>query len=120
MADYVIDSSSVLAFAFGEPGAEVVVGIAADDDNHLLISSVNMAEVLVKMIDKGIPRHDYEIRDAAGKAIGKVTSGTMSPVLGIGIGLGYVTTGHSAPGSEIFIVVRNNNLKALVHKLPLL
>ena len=55
MAEYVIDSSSVLAFAFGEPGADIVVGIAADDDNHLLISSVNMAEILAKMIDKGIP-----------------------------------------------------------------
>lgn len=55
MPDYVIDSSSVLAFAFGEPGAECVAGIAADDDNHLAISSVNMAEVLAKMIDKGIP-----------------------------------------------------------------
>jgi PIN domain nuclease of toxin-antitoxin system len=55
LADYVIDSSSVLAFAFAEPGAEIVVGIAADDDNRLSISSVNMAEVLTKMIDKGMP-----------------------------------------------------------------
>jgi PIN domain nuclease of toxin-antitoxin system len=55
VADYAIDSSSVLVFAFGEPGAEMVVGIAADDRNHLFISSVNMAEVLAKMIDKGIP-----------------------------------------------------------------
>jgi aminomethyltransferase len=72
-----------------------------------------------KMIDKGIPRHDYIIRNAAGAAIGKVTSGTMSPVLGIGIGLGYVETNSSAPGSEIFIEVRGKNLKAEVSKLPL-
>jgi aminomethyltransferase len=73
-----------------------------------------------KMVDKGIPRHDYPINDSTGKAIGKVTSGTMSPVLGIGIGLGYVTTPYAQPGSEIFIEVRGKNLKAQVHKLPLI
>jgi aminomethyltransferase len=73
-----------------------------------------------KMIDKGIPRHDYEIRDAGGSVIGKVTSGTISPVLGIGIGLGYVTTENATPGKEIFISVRNKNLKAEISKLPLI
>jgi aminomethyltransferase len=72
-----------------------------------------------KMIDKGIPRHDYAIKDAAGNVIGKVTSGTMSPMLGIGVGLGYVTTANSTPGSEIFIDVRGKGLKAEVNKLPL-
>lgn len=71
-----------------------------------------------KMIDKGIPRHDYLIKDAAGNTIGKVTSGTMSPMLGIGIGLGYVTTELSSPGSEIFIDVRGRALKAEVCKTP--
>lgn len=71
-----------------------------------------------KMVDKGIPRHDYLIKDATGNTIGKVTSGTMSPVLGIGIGLGYVTTELSSPGSEIFIDVRARSLKAEVSKLP--
>jgi aminomethyltransferase len=73
-----------------------------------------------KMIDKGIPRHDYEIKDASGKVIGKVTSGTMSPVLGIGIGLGYVSTENAVVGQEIFISVRNKDLKAQVSKLPLI
>lgn len=73
-----------------------------------------------KMIDKGIPRHDYIIKDAAGNVIGKVTSGTMSPVLGIGVGLGYVTTENSVPGSEIFIDVRGKAIKAQVNKLPLI
>src|SRR6187402_2106193 len=73
-----------------------------------------------KMIDRGIPRHDYEIKDAFGKPIGKVTSGSMSPLLGIGIGLGYVTIEHSNPDSEIFIDVRGRNLKAQVSKLPLI
>ncbi len=71
-----------------------------------------------KMIDKGIPRHDYEIKNANGQVIGKVTSGTMSPMLGIGIGLGYVTVDHASPGSEIFIAVRNRDIKAEVSKLP--
>jgi aminomethyltransferase len=73
-----------------------------------------------KMIEKGIPRHDYVIKDEAGNSIGKVTSGTMSPVLGIGIGLGYVTTEHANPGKEIFIDVRGRSLRALVQKLPLI
>lgn len=73
-----------------------------------------------KMVDKGIPRHDYLIKDAAGNSIGKVTSGTMSPVLGIGIGLGYVTMEYTNPGTEIFIDVRSRSLKALVQKLPLI
>jgi len=73
-----------------------------------------------KMIDKGIPRHDYQIKDAKGNVIGKVTSGTQSPLLSIGIGLGYVTTEFSGPGTEIFIDVRGRNLKAQVSKLPLI
>jgi aminomethyltransferase len=73
-----------------------------------------------KMIDRGIPRHDYAIKDSSGNNIGKVTSGTMSPMLGIGIGLGYVTMAHSNPGSEIYIDVRGKMLKAGVNKLPLI
>ena len=73
-----------------------------------------------KMIDKGIPRHDYQLKDAAGNVIGKVTSGTQSPMLGIGIGLGYVTTANAKVGTEIFVDVRGRSLKALVSKLPLI
>jgi aminomethyltransferase len=73
-----------------------------------------------KMIDKGIPRHDYAIKDAAGNIIGKVTSGSISPGLGVGIGLGYVLTEHAHPGEYIYIAVRDKNLKAQVHKLPLI
>jgi aminomethyltransferase len=71
-----------------------------------------------KMIDRGIPRHDYILKDAAGNAIGKVTSGTQSPLLNVGIGLGYVTTAHATVGSEIFVDVRGRLLKASVVKLP--
>lgn len=73
-----------------------------------------------KMIDKGIPRHDYPIKDVAGNVIGKVTSGTQSPMLSIGIGLGYVTTENANPGKEIFIEVRGKALKAIVSKTPLI
>jgi len=71
-----------------------------------------------KMIDKGISRHGYEITDKEGTVIGVVTSGSISPVLGIGIGMGYVPTGFSDIGTEIFILVRNKLLKAEVVKIP--
>jgi aminomethyltransferase len=73
-----------------------------------------------KMAEKGIPRHDYAVKDTAGNVIGKVTSGTMSPLLGIGIGLAYVTTENAAVGTEIAIDVRGKALKAQVSKLPLI
>lgn len=73
-----------------------------------------------KMIDRGIPRHDYEIQDEAGNTIGRVTSGTMSPTLSQGIGLGYVNMEQASPGTVIFIAVRNKRLKAEVQKLPLI
>ena len=71
-----------------------------------------------ELVEKGIPRHGYEIVDAEGNAIGVVTSGTMSPVLKKGIGMGYVKTEHSKVGSEIYIKVRNKSLKAQVVKAP--
>lgn len=71
-----------------------------------------------EMIDKGIPRHDYEIVDGNDNVIGIVTSGTMSPSLKKAIGLGYVPTELSKPGSEIFIKVRDKALKAQVVKIP--
>jgi aminomethyltransferase len=73
-----------------------------------------------EMIDRGIPRHDYKIKDAAGNEIGKVTSGTQSPSLQKAIGLGYVTADHSAFESEIFVEVREKLLKAKVVKIPFL
>lgn len=68
--------------------------------------------------ERGIPRHDYEITDAAGKNIGIVTSGTMAPSLGKGIGMGYVTVENSTPGTEIFIQIRNKPVAATVVKTP--
>ena len=72
------------------------------------------------MEDKGIPRHDYELTDTDGNIIGKVTSGTMSPSMNVGLGMGYVITKFSAPDTEIYVQVRNKSLKAKVVKPPFL
>ncbi|PKV51208.1 aminomethyltransferase [Aquimarina sp. MAR_2010_214] len=68
--------------------------------------------------ERGIPRHDYDIVDGNGNTIGIVTSGTMSPSLGKGIGLGYVPSVFAKPGSKINIQVRKNAIPATVVKLP--
>jgi aminomethyltransferase len=70
------------------------------------------------MEDRGIPRHDYEIADEQGNIIGKVTSGTQSPILSQGIGLGYVQTAFASPGTAIYLPLRGKLLKAKVVKLP--
>lgn len=67
---------------------------------------------------KGIPRQGYEIVNESGEKIGVVTSGTMSPSLKKGIGMGYVNTGYTKFGSDIFIKVRNKTLPAVIIKLP--
>lgn len=71
-----------------------------------------------EMIERGIPRHYYLIKDASGNEIGSVTSGTQAPSLGKAIGLGYVATAHAKVGSEIFIEIRNTPVKAKVVKFP--
>lgn len=71
-----------------------------------------------EMIDRGIPRHDYEIVDAEGNVIGKVTSGTQSPSLQKAIGMGYVAKGMDKEGAEIYINIRNAKIKAKVVKFP--
>lgn len=71
-----------------------------------------------EMIDKGIPRHDYEIVDEHGKVIGAVTSGTMGPAVKKAIGMGYVPAGLAKEGSEIYIKIRDKALKAKVVKFP--
>ncbi|WP_333694878.1 glycine cleavage system aminomethyltransferase GcvT [Flavobacterium sp.] len=71
-----------------------------------------------ELLERGIPRHDYEIVDANGNNIGIVTSGTMAPSLGKGIGMGYVKTEHAAVDSEFYIQIRNNKVLAKVVKMP--
>jgi aminomethyltransferase len=71
-----------------------------------------------EMIDKGIPRHGYEIKDPSGALIGVVTSGTQSPSLGKAIGMGYVRTAFAGIDTPIFIKVRDKLLQAKVAKMP--
>lgn len=71
------------------------------------------------MIDRGIPRQHYEVVDASGKTIGEVTSGTMSPMMKQGIGMAYLSKGFWKTGTEIFIRIRNKNLKAKIVDLPI-
>ena len=71
-----------------------------------------------ELTERGIPRHDYEIVDAAGNNIGIVTSGTMAPSIGKGIGMGYVKSEFAGLDSEIFIQIRNNKVAAKVVKMP--
>ena len=89
--------------------------IKADKENGVATKLIGF-----EMIDRGIPRHDYEIVDADGNIIGHVTSGTQSPSLNKGVGMGYVNKEFSKEGSEIFIRIRKNDVKAQVVKTPFL
>ncbi|HEY4336810.1 MAG TPA: glycine cleavage T C-terminal barrel domain-containing protein, partial [Puia sp.] len=71
-----------------------------------------------EMLEKGIPRHDYEIKDFSGATIGRVTSGTQSPSLGKAIGMGYVRPVFAGIDTKIYIKVRDKLLQAKVVKFP--
>ena len=71
-----------------------------------------------ELLEKGVPRNGYEIVCPQGEVIGRVTSGTMSPMMKIGIGLGYVEAGHAKVGEDVCIRVRNRDLKARIVKPP--
>jgi aminomethyltransferase len=91
-----------------------------NSENLLQQKDAGVARKLVgfEMIERGIPRHDYEICDAQGNVVGIVTSGTQSPSLGIAIGMGYVPSALAAVDSEIYIRIRNKDIKAKVVKMP--
>jgi aminomethyltransferase len=107
-----------------EAGLGWITKLAKDDfiDKDFLANQkeegIKNKLVAFQMIDRGIPRHDYPIQGANGNTIGRVTSGTMSPSMKIGIGLGYVTKENSTVNSEIFIEIRGKAIKAQVVKLP--
>ncbi|MDB5120964.1 MAG: gcvT [Sphingobacteriales bacterium] len=91
------------------------------NSENLAIQKQNGVErklVGFEMIDRGIPRHDYQIVDEEGNVIGKVTSGTQSPSLKKAIGLGYVKPQYAKVGSDIYILIRDNKIKARVVKYP--
>jgi aminomethyltransferase len=71
-----------------------------------------------ELLERGIPRKDYTVEDAFGNVIGTVTSGTMAPSLGKGIGMGYILSDRAAVGTEIRIVIRKQKVPAKVVKLP--
>ncbi|SNR16048.1 glycine cleavage system aminomethyltransferase GcvT [Tenacibaculum jejuense] len=81
-------------------------------------NGVSRKLVAFELTERGIPRKDYEIVDTSGEVIGEVTSGTMSPSLGKGIGLGYVTIENSKVDSDILIQIRKKQIPAKVVKLP--
>ena len=84
------------------------------------LKGVSQKLVGFEMIDRGIPRHDYQIADAGGNIIGKVTSGTQSPSLNKAIGMGYVKTEQAKADTEIFVLIRDKAIKAKVCKIPFL
>lgn len=92
--------------------------IAKDIIQQTKIAGVQKKLVGFKLVDRGVPRHGYELTDASGKVIGHITSGTQSPSLKIGIGLGYINKDFAQVDSEIFISLRGKLLKANVVKLP--
>lgn len=92
--------------------------IAKDILAQQKIAGIKKKLVGFEMTERGIPRHHYIIKDAAGNKIGNVTSGTQSPSLGKAIGLGYVTIEHASSDNEIYIDIRDNLVKAKIVKLP--
>jgi aminomethyltransferase len=94
--------------------------VHSDYHKQLKETGVSKKLVGIEMIDRGIPRQHYKIKDAAGNEIGEITSGTQSPTLGKAIGLGYVKTEHANIGTEIYLDIRNTLVKAKVVKTPFL
>lgn len=91
-------------------------------DKELLLSQRNKGVdrklIGFEMLEKAIPRHGYTIVNDKGEEIGIVTSGTMSPSLKKGIGMGYVKTAYSNVDNEVYISIRNKNIKAKIVKFP--
>lgn len=92
--------------------------IQSDYHKHLKETGVSKKLVGIEMVDRGIPRQHYLIKDAAGNTIGEVTSGTQSPTLNKAIGLAYIKPEHATVGSEVFVEIRNTPVKAKVVKTP--
>jgi aminomethyltransferase len=91
-----------------------------NSDNLQIESKEGVKQKLIgfELLERGIPRKGYEIIGTDGFIIGKVTSGTMSPSLGKGIGMGYVKTNYTAVGTPIGIKIRKNIVTAAVVKTP--
>jgi aminomethyltransferase len=70
------------------------------------------------LLERGIPRHGYELANSEGQVIGQVTSGTMSPSLNKGIGMGYIAKEYSAFGTQVYVKIRNKAIPAEVVRMP--
>ncbi|MEM3752890.1 MAG: glycine cleavage system aminomethyltransferase GcvT [Candidatus Bathyarchaeia archaeon] len=79
---------------------------------------IKRKRVGIQMIEQGIPRPNFEIRDDEGKEIGKLTSGTFSPILNCGIGMGYIPTLYAQEGEIVYVKIRNKNVKAKIKAFP--
>ncbi|MGQ9623987.1 MAG: glycine cleavage system aminomethyltransferase GcvT [Candidatus Bathycorpusculaceae bacterium] len=79
---------------------------------------VKRKRVGIQMIEQGIPRPNFEIYDDGGQKIGKLTSGTFSPILNCGIGMGYVQSSHAQEGKSVYIKIRNRNVRAKIKTFP--
>jgi len=93
--------------------------VNAEYHKKLKEEGISRKLVGLKLHDRGVPRPGYNILDESGNQIGKVTSGTLSPMMNVGIGMGYVPLAYRKPGTLIFIEVRNKKLKAEVVKPPI-
>ena len=98
------------------PGKELLPGRARLEREYY--EGVSRRLVGFRLEERGIPRHGYTLAAPSGEAIGSVTSGTMSPMLREGIGMGYVAAGYAAPDTEIAVIVRDKPLRARVVKMP--
>ncbi len=106
-----------------EAGLGWITKFTKDFTNSAALKAMKEAGVVNKlvgfeMIDRGIPRHDYQIADADGQVIGRVTSGTQSPALKKAIGMGYIEKDFAKEGTEIYILIRNAKVKAKIVKFP--
>ncbi len=112
------DTTSPLAAGLGWITKFTKDFVAKDILEDLKSEGVNQKLVGLEMLEKGIPRHDYEIKDGDGAKIGKVTSGTQSPSLNKAIAMGYVDADYSKIGTQVYIKVRDKLLTAKVVKIP--
>lgn len=85
---------------------------------ELKTNGVSKKLIGIKLLEKGIPRHGYQVLNETGEVIGEITSGTQSPVLNQGIGMAYLKTEFAVPGNKVFLQVRNRKLASEVVKFP--
>lgn len=82
------------------------------------VEGISRKLVGIEMVDKGIPRHHYKIQNAEGEEIGYVTSGTQAPNLGKAVGMCYLRKDAAKEGTEVFVMIRDKAVKAIVAKMP--